>query len=81
MNTKTKDLLTLIVMVFSSLVIIMTAGVVTAKYQNREVNCHKILSFGTSGWHPDIPREVINECIRQRNENDRRTPTSGTSRT
>jgi hypothetical protein len=81
MKNDTKDLLTLIVMIFSSLVIIMTAGVITAKYQNKEVDCQRILSFGTSGWHPDIPRDVISECIRQRNENDRRAPTSSISRT
>lgn len=80
MKTSTKDFLTLIVMVFSSLVIIMTVAMVTVKYQNNEINCDRILSFGTSGWHPDIPRNVINECIRQRNENDRRTPTRGISR-
>lgn len=81
MKNDTKNLLTLIVMVVSSLVIIMTAGVITAKYQNKEVDCQRILSFGTSGWHPDIPREVISECIRQRNENDRRTSISDNVRT
>ena len=36
-----------------------------------EPNCHVVLGFGTSGWHPDIPRATIDYCIKQRN-NDKR---------
>lgn len=34
----------------------------------REYNCDYILQFGSSGWHPDIPHEVINQCIKMKRE-------------
>ena len=35
--------------------------------------CRKILQYGTSGWHPDIPRRDINECIKIMKEENAKT--------
>ena len=34
----------------------------------REYNCSQVEQFLIGGWHPDIPREVIEECRKLKQE-------------
>jgi hypothetical protein len=57
--------------VISSVVIALTIYlcglVMLMSVAPKEPNCNVVLGFGTSGWHPDIPRATIDYCIKQRN--------------